>query len=84
MARVEIRAIHNRTKETVHYPKASGGTIEVPPGQDMQGPWVVEYDERRHGLIPTPNDIWFTDSPNEFHWGTVAFWSADEFPLRDD
>jgi hypothetical protein len=83
MRRVEVRAIHNRTKETVRYPRASGGVIEVPPGQDVDGPWFIDYDEREHGDIATPNDIWFTDSTTEFHWGSVTFWSPDAFTLGE-
>ena len=80
MRRVEVRAIHNRTKETVRFLTRSG-TIEIPPGQDVQGPWIIEYDDRQHGEIATPNDIWFVDSTTEFHWGSVTFWSPDAFVL---
>jgi hypothetical protein len=78
MAEVIVRAIHNRTKEVVHYPTSSGSTIDVEPGQTVEGPFIVQYDETQEGEIPSPNEVWFVGSTDTFKWGTVEFWTPPD------
>lgn len=72
MREVRVEAIHNRTTETVRYLTTSGGTVEVPPGESIHGDWLIQYDEKEHGEIATPNQVWFLDSTEQFAWGTAT------------
>jgi len=76
MREVRVKAIHNRTEQLVRYPTTSGGTIDVPPGKSVEGDWVVQYDEKEHGEIASPNEVWFLDSPDQFSWGSITFWDV--------
>ena len=76
-AEVKITAIHNRTKETITIPHQQRGPIEIEPGGTLEGPFIYTYDPEKEGAIPSPNQVWFVDSPHEFKWGAFAFRNPD-------
>ncbi len=76
MRRIRVKAIHNRLNQVVRWPTTVGGTIEVPPKTVLAGAWLIEYDEAEHpelGNVAEENEVWFTDSLDKFHWGSVTF-----------
>jgi CRISPR/Cas system CMR-associated protein Cmr3 (group 5 of RAMP superfamily) len=77
MAEVVVTAIKNRTRDTITIPHQQRGPIEIEPGGSLAGPFVFNYDTEKHGTIPSPNEVWFIDSPHEFEWGTVAISNPD-------
>ena len=70
---VVVKAINNRSSETVRFPGTSGGFLEIGPGVTVGGPLAVVYDDEEVGAItPSPNEIWFIGSVEEFRWATVT------------
>jgi hypothetical protein len=79
MREIRVKAIHNRTEEIVRSPTANGGEVIIPPGESVQGAWVIRYDEDEHpemGNLATENEVWFIDSPEQITWGSVTFWEG--------
>lgn len=83
--RISVRRIHNETRPPiqVHVMHADGSFLTIEPGETREGPWLVEYDPDEHPELDGvgESDWWFTDSPFEFRWGTVAFASEERTPV---
>jgi hypothetical protein len=77
LAEVRITAIRNRTKKTITIPHQQRGPIAIEPGGTLEGPFIYQYDPEKEGTIPSPNEVWFVDSPHEFKWGSFAFSNPD-------
>lgn len=76
-AQVTVTAIKNRTKETITIPHQQRGPVDIEPGGTLDGPFIYTYDPDKEGPIPSPNEVWFIDSPHEFKWGTIAVPNPD-------
>ena len=65
MRHIRVTAIHNQTRPPVkvRYPKADGTDLVIRPGKTAKGPW----------FIPGEVELWFTESANEFAWGSLSF-----------
>jgi hypothetical protein len=83
MRRIRVKAIHNHLDLVVRWPTTAGGTLEVPQKTDLEGSWLIEYDEAEHPELENvgeENEVWFTVSPHEFTWGTITF-GEPTFPV---
>lgn len=74
---VIVRAIHNRTGETIHLAWSEGSVLDLRPAETVKGPFTIQYDERRHGVIPSPDAVWIMRAPDQFKWATVLMPSPD-------
>lgn len=77
MREVIVRAIHNRTGETIHLAWSEGSVLDLRPAETVKGPFTIQYDERRHGVIPSPHEVWIMRAPDQFKWATVLMPSLD-------
>jgi hypothetical protein len=68
---VIVRAIHNRTGETIHLVWSEGSVLDLRPAETVNGPFTIQYDERRHGVIPSEDEVWVMRAPDQFKWATV-------------